>query len=117
MRAGLVEVLAQQRVPADRALDAVPEKASMAASELATHALCHGMPPTKVDVYRRPTAFVVDVTDTGTRPLIVDDDPQPSSFGLQIVESLADAVGWYVDARFKHVWAQIAIPDWRSATG
>ena len=57
-------------------LDEVPEKVALVASELATNALRHGLPPTVVRLLRSDEAFVLDVADhdTGVIPQPEDED-------------------------------------------
>jgi serine/threonine-protein kinase RsbW len=112
LRSELVALLVDQRIPADRALDALPDNVSLVATELASNALCHGLPPAQIGLYRGPAAFVLDVTDTNT-----DQPPQrraSQTFGLRIADGFADSIGWYIDGPIKHVWAHFTLPDWRS---
>jgi serine/threonine-protein kinase RsbW len=112
LRSDLVALLVKQRIPADRALDALPDKVSVVATELASNALRHGLPPAQVCLYRGPADFVVDVTDTNP-----GQPPQRwpwQTFGLRIAGGFADAIGWYIDGPIKHVWAHFALPDWQS---
>ena len=94
-------------------LDEVPEKVALVASELATNALRHGLPPTVVRLLRSDEAFVLDVADhdTGVIPQPEDEDADSEGGrGLQIARRLALDVGWYAADTTKHVWAQFAAP-------
>lgn len=116
LRRNLVTVLTDQRIPTHRALDAVPDKVSVVATELAGNALRYGSPPVQVCLYRCDTAFVVDVTDSDLEhPPKITMRPAPG-FGLRIAESMAESAGWYIDGRRKHVWAQFVVPHWEAAT-
>ncbi|MEU8820523.1 ATP-binding protein [Actinoplanes sp. NPDC048796] len=112
LRADVADVLAGQRIPAARMLDAVPDKMSTAASELATNALCHGAPPTRVSLRRHAGAFIVDVTDADIHRFPVPVTGPTDGWGLRIVDGLADLTGWYTDEQVKHVWAQFTMPLW-----
>jgi anti-sigma regulatory factor (Ser/Thr protein kinase) len=94
-------------------LDEVPEKVALVASELATNALRHGLPPTVVRLLRSDEAFVLDVADHDTGVIPQPEDEQSDSEGgrgLQIARRLALDVGWYAADTTKHVWAQFAVP-------
>jgi serine/threonine-protein kinase RsbW len=94
-------------------LDEVPEKVALVASELATNALRHGLPPTVVRLLRSDEAFVLDVADHDTAVIPQPEDDEPDSEGgrgLQIARRLALDVGWYAAEKTKHVWARFAAP-------
>jgi anti-sigma regulatory factor (Ser/Thr protein kinase) len=94
-------------------LDEVPEKVALVASELATNALRHGLPPTVVRLLRSDEAFVLDVADHDTGVIPQPEDEESDSEGgrgLQIARRLALDVGWYAADTTKHVWAQFAAP-------
>jgi hypothetical protein len=114
LRAGLFETLYGEPLPPGGELDDVPEHMSVAATELATNALRHGRPPTRVYLRRTEHTFVLDVADEdpetmpeipGSRP------PGAGGLGLRLVSELAEAAGWYVDGVRKHVWAEFRIPS------
>jgi anti-sigma regulatory factor (Ser/Thr protein kinase) len=95
-------------------LDEVPEKVALVASELATNALRHGLPPTVVRLLRSDEAFVLDVADHDTGVIPQPEDEESDSEGgrgLQIARRLALDVGWYAADTTKHVWAQFAVPS------
>jgi hypothetical protein len=83
---------------------------ALVASELATNALRHGVPPATVTLSRLPTAYLLDVADSAVdeRPVLAARRPLgEGGFGLYLVGRLADDLGWYVAADRKHVWATI----------
>jgi serine/threonine-protein kinase RsbW len=101
------------------AVDPVPELDSTAhrlvlvASELATNALRHGIPPTTVALLRDGSTYLLDVADhdLGTVPYVAGSRPPGhGGFGLQIARRLALAVGWYATSDSKHVWARFPVP-------
>lgn len=113
LRAGLFQALNGEPMPPDGHLDEVPEQVAIAATELATNAIRHGRPPTRVYLRRTEHTFVLDVADEdpGTAPEVDDRRaPGDGGLGLQIVSELAEAVGWYADGTSKHVWAEFRIP-------
>ncbi|GAA4622429.1 ATP-binding protein [Cellulomonas oligotrophica] len=98
--------LATGRTPG--ALDQVGERMVLIATELATNALLHGIPPTIVRLFTGAEAYLVDVADhdLGTRPVPAGDRAVGSGgFGLQIARKLSQDVGWYTTETTKHVWA------------
>jgi serine/threonine-protein kinase RsbW len=113
LRRSLFAALNDEPIPPGGELDEVPEKMAVVATELATNALAHGRPPTRVNLRRTEHTFVLDVADedpdtlpqpAGTRP------PGAGGLGLHIVTDLAGDTGWYVADRTKHVWAEFPIP-------
>jgi anti-sigma regulatory factor (Ser/Thr protein kinase) len=84
------------------------EKIVLIASELATNALRHGLPPTVVRLLRRHDTWLLDVADhdASTGPAV--DSSRPPGYGglgLVIAERLSLEVGWYTSGTTKHVWA------------
>lgn len=103
LRAGLHAAL--------RAPRSVSGPVVLVASELATNALRHGLPPATVTLSHGRGAYVLDVADgaVGTTPVLAARRPLgEGGYGLYVVGRLADAVGWYVEAGRKHVWAAFA---------
>ncbi|WP_222928299.1 MULTISPECIES: ATP-binding protein [Cellulomonas] len=94
------------------ALDPVGERMVLIASELATNALVHGIPPTVVTLLRRDHQLLLDVADhgLGTTPEIAEQrGVGMGGFGLQIARRLSQDVGWYADEETKHVWALLDV--------
>ena len=113
LRAALFAALNGEPMPPGGELDAVPEQVAIVATELATNALRHARPPTRVDLRRTEYTFVLDVADEdlNTAPETVDRRPSGAGgMGLRIVSELASAAGWYTDGHCKHVWAEFGIP-------
>ncbi len=89
-------------------LDPVGERMVLIASELATNALLHGIPPTFVTLSRCDSHLLLDVADHDVRsePRIAGERAAGmGGFGLQIARRLSQDVGWYADETTKHVWA------------
>ncbi|MCL2464933.1 MAG: ATP-binding protein [Micrococcales bacterium] len=82
--------------------------AVLVASELATNALRHGIPPVVVVLSRCGGAELLDVVDgsVDTVPTFAARRPiGEGGIGLHLVGRLADDVGWYAQGGRKHVWA------------
>ncbi|WP_230685295.1 ATP-binding protein [Cellulomonas sp. JZ18] len=93
-------------------LDPVGERMVLIASELATNALVHGIPPTEVTLLRRDDQLLLDVADhdVSSSPAIAGERPVGmGGFGLQIARRLSQDVGWYADEDTKHVWALLDV--------
>jgi serine/threonine-protein kinase RsbW len=89
-------------------LDEVSDRVAVVATELATNALRHGRPPTLVRLLRDRDRLILDVADhdLGARPEVDPDRPLGAGgLGLQLTQSFAIEVGWYVTDVTKHVWA------------
>jgi len=115
LRSRLFTAITNEPMPEGAVLDAVPEKVAVVATELATNALRHARPPTRVYLRRTDRTFILDVADDDptTMPEYVDRSPSGTGgLGLQIAREYACDLGWYVDDGTKHVWAQFAIPNW-----
>nr|WP_154729895.1 ATP-binding protein [Cellulomonas hominis] len=103
----LAEITAPHAVPQD-ALGRVPENMVLVASELATNALQHGLPPTVLSLLVDADDYLLDVCDTDleTTPVIAGERPSGAGgFGLLIAHRLSQEVGWYTTDSAKHVWA------------
>jgi hypothetical protein len=108
------------RPDADAALDDVPEKMVVVATELATNALKYGLPPTVVRLYRTDDHFILDVADHDTTVLPEYAECRPpgaGGLGLQIARRLALDIGWFVAEPTKHVWATFPRTATPSASG
>ena len=80
----------------------------LVASELATNALRHGVPPVVVTLGRVEDGYLLDVADGSLDAVPTYSTYRPAGeggFGLYLIGRLADEVGWYADADRKHVWA------------
>lgn len=80
----------------------------LAASELATNALRHGVPPVVVALARVEGGYLLDVADGSIDAVPTFSTYRPAGeggFGLYLVGRLADEVGWYAADGRKHVWA------------
>lgn len=117
LRRGLHRMLTGAPPPPDRHLDAPPERIVLVASELATNALRHGLPPTRVRLLSDGRALVVDVVDhfPDAAPVVARRrTPGEGGFGLVLARRAATAVGWYRSGTGeKHVWARFDVPVFR----
>ena len=103
----LSEVTARHAAP-QRSLELVPENMVLVASELATNALEHGLPPTVLSLLTDGTDYLLDVCDADLHsvPVVAGERPVGAGgFGLLIARRLSQAVGWYTTDSTKHVWA------------
>jgi serine/threonine-protein kinase RsbW len=105
LRAGLREAVAgtAAREPGD-----LSDRMTVVATELATNALRHGLPPTEVLLLRDHDRLIIDVADHDLEaPPRVDEDRPigAGGLGLQLAKEFAIEVGWYADDAAKHVWA------------
>ena len=94
-------------------LDTVAHAMVLVASELATNALRHGIPPTIVRLLQDGRTLLLDVADhdLSTKPYVAGERPPGhGGFGLQIARRLAVEVGWYATETTKHVWARFPAP-------
>ena len=108
LRAGLVEALKKYAPSTGDDLADVPDRMVLVATELATNAIKHGIPPTIVRLLRTRDEFVLDVADhdlanvpelAHTRPV------NAGGRGLHIADAFALEVGWYATENTKHIWA------------
>ncbi|GGM11060.1 MULTISPECIES: ATP-binding protein [Micromonospora] len=86
----------------------VPEQMALVATELATNALRHGLPPTIVRLLRADDCLVLDVADHDLTPLPELSDTLPEGSGgrgLLLARSFSVDVGWYATETTKHIWA------------
>ncbi|SCL26488.1 ATP-binding protein [Micromonospora inyonensis] len=108
LRASLHETLTGDDLVDGARLDEVPELVVLVATELATNALRHGLPPTIVTLSASERLFYLDVADhdLSTVPELADFQPIGSGGrGLQIALALSLDVGWYATDTAKHIWA------------
>ncbi|GIG24179.1 hypothetical protein Cde04nite_04230 [Cellulomonas denverensis] len=104
----LAAVTAEDAGPQSK-LDGIPERMILVASELATNALVHGLPPTRITLSTDGTDYLLDVADhdVDTPPALATSPREPGAggFGLQIARRLSQEVAWYTEGDAKHVWA------------
>jgi len=89
-------------------LGRVPENMVLVASELATNALQHGLPPTILSLLTDGRDYLLDVCDSNLEavPVVAGERPMGAGgFGLVIARRLSQDVGWYTADTTKHVWA------------
>jgi serine/threonine-protein kinase RsbW len=90
-------------------LDDVPEKMVLVATELATNALRHSLPPTVVRLFAVDDHFILDVSDHDPTILPEFADARPpgaGGLGLRLAQQFSLDIGWFVTDRTKHVWAK-----------
>lgn len=105
LRASLREAL--RETTAD-GLGDLCDRVTVVATELATNALRHGLPPTVVRLMREDDHLILDVADhdLDARPRMDEDRPLGAGgLGLKLAQTFAIDVGWYAADRTKHVWA------------
>lgn len=93
---------------ADRTPGDLAERMAVVATELATNALRHGLPPTEVRLLRDHDRLIIDVADHDLTAAPVLDEDRPlgaGGLGLQLAREFAIDVGWYLSDLTKHVWA------------
>lgn len=112
LRADLVAAVREFAPDLDDALDGglgdVPDRMILVATELATNALKHGLPPTTVRLLRTDAEFVLDVADRDLTqfPELADTRPiNAGGRGLHLATVFSLEVGWYATAEAKHIWA------------
>jgi anti-sigma regulatory factor (Ser/Thr protein kinase) len=91
------------RLPGD-----LSDRMTVVATELATNALRHGLPPTEVRLLRDRDHLIIDVADHDLTAAPELDEDRPlgaGGLGLQLTREFAIDVGWYADETAKHVWA------------
>lgn len=108
LRASLHEALTGHALTAGESLDEIPERVVLVATELATNALRHGLPPTTVRLLSYDDRFLLDVADhdLSSVPELSDTRPIDSGGrGLQLARAMSLEVGWYATTDAKHIWA------------
>lgn len=120
LRASLYRALTGNTLPPGGGLGRVPEKIVLVASELATNALRHGVPPTIVRLLTNGPEFLLDVADhdTSAEPHVPGvRAPGDGGFGLYLAQTLSLDVGWFTDEMTKHVWARFSTTGEDAPTG
>jgi len=103
LRTGLYKALADHRLAEDGSGPIV-----LVATELASNALRHGLPPAVVRLLKGDGRFFLEVADRdlASVPKLAEAHPAVGGGrGLHIARSLAQDVCWYASERSKHVWA------------
>lgn len=93
------------------ALDDRADRVLLVASELATNALIHGLPPSVVRLLLADGCFVLDIADHDMQafPQLRDVEPTDSGGrGLHLARQLSLDVGWYATVDAKHIWASFS---------
>ncbi|MET0414842.1 MAG: ATP-binding protein [Actinoplanes sp.] len=84
------------------------DRVAVVATELATNALRHGLPPTVVRLMRDDDRLILDVADhdlSAAPQVDADRPPGDGGLGMQLAKTFAIDVGWYRAGVTKHVWA------------
>jgi anti-sigma regulatory factor (Ser/Thr protein kinase) len=108
LRASLHEALTGHALAEGEELDDIPERIVLVATELATNALLHGLPPTTVRLLRDEEVFILDVADhdlTNVPEPADDRQLRSGGRGLQLAQAFSLDVGWYATEDTKHIWA------------
>ncbi|MBG0569361.1 ATP-binding protein [Actinoplanes aureus] len=106
LRSALAEATTGERTAAE--LGDLTDRMAVVATELATNALRHGLPPTVVCLLQDEDRLVIDVADHDLEAEPYFDRDRPpgmGGLGLVLARSFAIDVGWYKNADTKHVWA------------
>ncbi|GAA4415344.1 hypothetical protein GCM10023169_01570 [Georgenia halophila] len=113
LRADLGRTLRETGAPPSGGLTGVADQMVLVASELATNAILHGLPPTIVQLMTTGEEFVLDVIDhapSAAPEVATDRAPGEGGLGLQIAKRMAMNVAWFSEGRAKHVWARFPGP-------
>jgi serine/threonine-protein kinase RsbW len=108
LRASLRGALNRHGLVQGEELDEVPHLVVLVATELATNALRHGIPPTIVTLLAAEDYFILDVADHDLTTVPELSDPHPldsGGRGLLLAQSVSLAVGWYATEDTKNIWA------------
>ncbi|MFY1597874.1 ATP-binding protein [Micromonospora sp. WMMD737] len=108
LRASLHEELTGDVLGEGKALAEVPELVALIATELATNALRHGIPPTIVRLLATDDYLILDVADhdLGSLPQLAEARPVgDGGRGLELARALSLDVGWYATGTTKNIWA------------
>lgn len=112
LRASLQQELTNHPLLAAEDRDDILDRIVLVATELATNAIRHGIPPTEVRLLRNSEYLVLDVADRDlTRiPELADTRPlHAGGRGLMLARSFSLDVGWYATEDSKHIWATFPI--------
>jgi len=108
-RADLTQALRERGAPYSDGLSGVAERMVLVASELATNAIVHALPPTRVRLLEGRDEFVLAVADHP--PEVPPEISETRAIGeggsgLKIARRVALDVAWSSDGPAKHVWAR-----------
>ncbi|MFG1776467.1 ATP-binding protein [Micromonospora sp. NPDC049048] len=123
LRASLHEELTGDVLGEGEALAEVPELVALIATELATNALRHGIPPTIVRLLATDDHLILDVADhdLSSLPEFAEAGPEAEpegdgGRGLQLARALSLDVGWYATDTTKNIWASFPRTERLSGT-
>jgi serine/threonine-protein kinase RsbW len=112
LRASIQQELTNHPLLAAEDRDDILDRIVLVATELATNAIRHGIPPTEVRLLRNSECLVLDVADRDltTIPELADTRPlHAGGRGLMLAISFSLDVGWYATEGSKHIWATFPI--------
>lgn len=108
MRNGLRQALNLVEAAEQAEIDEVSDRILLAATELASNALRHGLPPAVVRLLRADGHLIIEVADRDLEsvPKLAEaHHAHTGGRGLHIVRSLSRELSWYATDLAKHVWA------------
>ena len=112
LRASLQQELTSHPLLAAEDRDDILDRIVLVATELATNAIRHGIPPTQVRLLRNSEHLVLDVADRDLTRIPELSDTRPlhaGGRGLMLARSFSLDVGWYATDDSKHIWATFPI--------
>ena len=112
LRSDLVAQLEREGAVPTGSLSGTPDKLVLIASELATNALRHGLPPTVVRLGRNDDRFLLEVADhdvSGEPVYAGKRVAGAGGVGLHLARQLSLDVGWYRTESVKTVWATFSV--------
>ncbi|GAA1640262.1 hypothetical protein J3R03_004744 [Actinoplanes couchii] len=92
--------------------DDVIDRIILVATELATNAIRHGLPPTEIRLLYDAGRLILDVADHDltTMPELASGRPlDEGGRGLLLARSFSLDVGWYATPDAKHIWASFPL--------
>jgi serine/threonine-protein kinase RsbW len=113
MRTGLLQALQLLDLVEKAVVDEVSDRILLAATELASNALRHGLPPAVVRLLRSDGHLIIEVADRDLEsvPKLAEaHHAHTGGRGLHIVRSLSRELSWYATDLAKHVWASFPVP-------
>ncbi|WP_430784089.1 ATP-binding protein [Actinoplanes sp. G11-F43] len=90
----------------------IVDRIILVATELATNAIRHGLPPTEIRLLYAGERLILDVADHDltTIPELADTRPlDAGGRGLLLARSFSLDVGWYATPDTKHIWASFPL--------